>query len=483
MGEVYLAQHPRLPRRDALKVLPRDVSSDTAYRTRFAREADLASTLWHPNIVGVHDRGEDDGQLWISMDYVNGRDAARLLASKSRSGLDPRQVANVVTAVAGALDYAHGLGLLHRDVKPANVMISADQKRILLTDFGIIRDLKDISGLTTTNCMVGTVAYAAPEQLRGHDIDGRADQYALAVTAYQLLTGSLLFPNSNPAVVIGSHLSETPPALADTQPHLAAVDPALAIALAKDPKSRFKNCADFARAFALATAQVATTHYDEPQHADTAGRAPTQPAAQKPSRSQQAEKHRIPAACRTRHEDPITEAGCGGCEEIAAKKDRQPAPTAPAGRYRGSRAEETNRPEAACSQQAEKHCILNACRTCRDDHATEASRGGCEENTGEANRGRAAHCPYHEGNRNFRAADARASDHARPHARVHAAKRRLGRTSVAASGTDGLHSDPDRLCGSDLFHADWPLTKEEPLSFTVMLSVLTVVGAFSSNLG
>jgi len=137
MGDVYLAQHPRLPRQDALKVLAASVSADAEYRARFGREADLASTLWHPNIVGVHDRGEDDGQLWISMDYVEGQDAARLLARQSSSGLRPYQVTKIVSAVADALDYAHERGLLHRDVKPANIMITADEQRILLADFGM----------------------------------------------------------------------------------------------------------------------------------------------------------------------------------------------------------------------------------------------------------------------------------------------------------------------------------------------------------
>ena len=145
-----------------------------------------------------------------------------------------------MTAVAAALDYAHRQGLLHRDVKPGNIMLTnvddEGERRILLTDFGIARMVDDISGLTATNFTVGTVAYTAPEQLTGQDIDGRADQYSLAATAYHLLTGSQLFAHSNPAVVIGRHLTAAPPALADTRPGLAeAVDSALAVALSKDP--------------------------------------------------------------------------------------------------------------------------------------------------------------------------------------------------------------------------------------------------------
>ncbi len=251
MGEVYLAQHPRLPRRDALKVLPASVSADDEYRKRFQREADIAATLWHPHIVGIHDRGEADGQIWISMDYVDGTDAAQLLKERYPDGMPPHEVAAIVTAIAGALDYAHQGGLLHRDVKPANILLarpeSGDQ-RILLADFGIARWADDVSGLTATNMTVGTVSYAAPEQLMGEQLDGRADQYALAATAFHLLTGSPPFRNSNPAVVISQHLSAAPPAIGSHRPDLANLDPVLGKALSKNPKDRFERCADFARA-------------------------------------------------------------------------------------------------------------------------------------------------------------------------------------------------------------------------------------------
>lgn len=249
---MYLAQHPRLLRRDALKLLPREWSTDEEFRARFNREADLASTLWHPHIVGVHDRGEEEGQLWLSMDFVDGLDAARLMADRYPTGMPVDEVVRIVTAVASALDYAHEQGLLHRDVKPANVMLTHldndGEQRILLTDFGIARNVNDISGLTKTNFTVGTVAYSAPEQLLGEEIDGRADQYSLAAMVFQLLTGSQLFPHSNPAVVISRPLNSQPPALADGQPELAKLDAVLAKSLAKRPDDRYRRCSDFARA-------------------------------------------------------------------------------------------------------------------------------------------------------------------------------------------------------------------------------------------
>ncbi|GAB7141496.1 serine/threonine-protein kinase [Mycobacterium riyadhense] len=256
MGEVYLAQHPRLPRREALKILGDEVSADNNYRRRFIREADVAATLWHPNIVRVNDRGEFNGQLWISMDFVDGTDAASLLRDRYPVGMPADQVATIIAAIAGALDYAHQQhDLMHRDVSPANILLSKPEhgdQRILLGDFGIARNIGDTGGLTATNMTIGTFPYAAPEQLADEPIDGRADQYALAATAYHLLTGSTLFPHTSPAVVISRHLTAAPPALAETRATLRAFDPVLAVALAKDPTDRFARCTDFARAFARA---------------------------------------------------------------------------------------------------------------------------------------------------------------------------------------------------------------------------------------
>ncbi|OBJ48595.1 serine/threonine-protein kinase [Mycobacterium sp. 1423905.2] len=249
MGRVYLATHPRLPREDALKVLPAEFTSDAEYRARFAREADLAAGLSHPHIVSIHDRGEHDGQFWISMDYVAGTDAARLLAERYQSGMPADEVAAIITAVASALDYAHHRGLLHRDVKPANILLTdpdAHARRIYLADFGIARRIDDSAKLTATNVAVGTVAYAAPEQLRGHTIDGRADQYALACTAFELLTGTPPYTDPNPTVVIAQHVSAPPPFIGTRRPELAHLDPIFATALAKDPNHRYPTCTDFA---------------------------------------------------------------------------------------------------------------------------------------------------------------------------------------------------------------------------------------------
>ena len=248
-----IAAHDALPRRDALKVLAQEISADPTYRERFNREAQNAATLSHPNIVAVYDRGEDEGQLWISMAYVEGTDASRLLQERYRKGMPPDEVVRIIAAVADALDYAHQRQLLHRDVKPANILMAELDSggwRAMLADFGIARRVDDSSSLTQTNMAVGTVAYAAPEQLMGLTLDGRADQYSLAATAFELLTGTHLYLDPNPAVVISQHVSAPPPEIAERKPELSGLGPVLSKALAKSPDDRYDTCMDFANALA-----------------------------------------------------------------------------------------------------------------------------------------------------------------------------------------------------------------------------------------
>jgi serine/threonine-protein kinase len=261
MGEVYLAQHPRLPRRDALKILSSASTKDDEFRARFTREAELAATLWHPHIVRVLDRGEFNGRLWISMDYVDGTDAGRLMREYP-NGMPEDDVAEIVTAMADALDFGHERRLLHRDVKPENILVTASdghRRRVLLTDFGIARRIDDVSNLTDADVAVGTISYIAPEQLLGKPLDGRADQYALAATAFHLLTGAPPFEDSNRAVVISHHLGTPAPRLSQRRPDLAHLDAVLARALAKDPGERYPTCLDFARALTQQTARPDAT--------------------------------------------------------------------------------------------------------------------------------------------------------------------------------------------------------------------------------
>jgi serine/threonine protein kinase, bacterial len=247
-GEVYLVQDPRSARWDALKVVSPAMSADGEFRRRFHSETPIATKLYHPHILEVHDRGEFEGQLWLAMDYINGGSAAHLMAERFPAVSPVGEVLAIITAVAGALDYAHQRGLLHRDVKPANILLSSPgdgEQRILLSDFGLARQLGDPNG---GNVPAGTVAYAAPEVLTGSDTDGLADQYALAATAFHLLTGAPPVQQSDPVAAANQLLSTAPPRVSDQRPELARLDGVFARALARRPADRFESCLEFAEA-------------------------------------------------------------------------------------------------------------------------------------------------------------------------------------------------------------------------------------------
>jgi serine/threonine-protein kinase len=251
IGELYVAEHPRLPRQYALKILPADLSADPEYRFRFQQESDRAAALSHPNIVGLHDRGEFEDRLWLAMDYVDGTDAAQLLTDPYPDGMPPDLVIEVVSAIADALDYAHEQGLVHRYVNPSNILLTDSapgRRRILLAGLGVARRPDETNSLTRANLGIGTVSYAAPEQLMDDSIDGQADQYALACTAFHLLTGWPPFAHMNPAVVISKHLNGAPPRPSDVNPELIYFDAPFARALMKAPAERFPQCREFAKA-------------------------------------------------------------------------------------------------------------------------------------------------------------------------------------------------------------------------------------------
>ncbi|MFI9510069.1 serine/threonine-protein kinase [Nocardia sp. NPDC052566] len=247
MGAVYLARHPRLPRLIALKLLNQDLFADKEIRARFEREADLVAQLDHPNIVTVYDRGIEHEQLWISMQFIDGIDAA----SVDPKTLPPQRAVQIVAETAAALDYAHTMGVLHRDVKPANILLarSTGLERVLLTDFGIARPREDTTHLTLTGNFTATLAYAAPEQLTGAHLDPRTDQYALACSLFWLLCGSAPFEAPQSVVVVEGHLRRPPPPVSVKRAGLpSAVDAVLTRALAKRPQDRFETCVAFAAA-------------------------------------------------------------------------------------------------------------------------------------------------------------------------------------------------------------------------------------------
>ncbi|MFB8278560.1 protein kinase domain-containing protein [Nocardia colli] len=248
MGSVYLARHPRLPRLTAMKLLNPEVFHDNQIRTRFEREADLVARLDHPNIVTVFDRGVEDEQLWISMQYIDGTDAAAVDAW----ALAPQRAVQIIGETAKALDFAHSRGVLHRDVKPANILLEGTggaAERVFLTDFGIARFRDETGRLTQTGTFTATLAYASPEQLSGAILDHRSDQYSLACTLFRLLTGTVPFEATNPVAVIQGHLQAPPPPVSRLRPGLpVALDAVLAKAMAKRADDRFDSCAEFAGA-------------------------------------------------------------------------------------------------------------------------------------------------------------------------------------------------------------------------------------------
>lgn len=248
MGEVYRAQHPRLPRTDALKVLRAAHLDDAAVRGRFDREADLIAPIVHPNIVRVYDRGEIDGSLWIAMEWVPGTDVAELVRSHP-GGLGRDQVAAIVAGVAAGLDAAHRHGVTHRDVKPANILLTPGEAgAVKLGDFGIARAVEDGGGLTGTGMAVGTMRYASPEQINGGAVDGRSDVYSLAATAFELLTGTPPFSADSVSGLMSAHLFSPVPSARERNRSLpGGVDAVLAAGMAKDPAHRYDSAGGFAR--------------------------------------------------------------------------------------------------------------------------------------------------------------------------------------------------------------------------------------------
>ncbi|HEY6693729.1 MAG TPA: serine/threonine-protein kinase [Solirubrobacteraceae bacterium] len=245
MGVVYLAEHVHLGRRVALKFLGPGLADSDDFRERFVRESRVAAALQHPNIVTVYDAGEADGRLYIAMQYVDGTDLATLLAREG--ALAPERVLSIVEQVAGALDAAHAEGLVHRDVKPANILMR--DGHAYLTDFGLTKRTSSATSLTATGQFVGTAQYMAPEQILGEAVDGRADLYALGCVLFHCLTGVAPFERENSIAVIYAHLNDPPPAPTAARPELpAAIDAVVARAMAKSADDRFPTGAALAAA-------------------------------------------------------------------------------------------------------------------------------------------------------------------------------------------------------------------------------------------
>jgi serine/threonine protein kinase len=247
MGIVYRATNVALNRIYALKVLAPELSDDDQFQERFKREVRIAASLHHPHVIGIHYAGEHDGVLFLVMDFVYGSDLGNLL--RERGALEPDRAVEIVSQIASALDAAHAKGLVHRDVKPANVLITVrdGQEHAYLTDFGLAKRSDTVGGLTRKGVVVGTVDYMSPEQITGGATDARSDIYALGCTFFHMLTGNVPYERENSVATLFAHVHEPPPPLeaplADSYPALGAV---IEKAMAKEPGERYLSAGDFA---------------------------------------------------------------------------------------------------------------------------------------------------------------------------------------------------------------------------------------------
>jgi YVTN family beta-propeller protein len=245
MSVVYRAHDPRLKRPVALKLLSAELAEDDEFRTRFLRESELAASLDHPNVVPVYEAGDVEGLLYIAMRYVEGTDLRALL--RSNGALAPRRAISLVAQVADALDVAHDRGLVHRDVKPSNVLVSphGGTEHCYLADFGLTKSSSERSALTDAGRLIGTIDYVAPEQIRGGPIDGRADVYSLTCLLYECLTGELPFGRRSDVAALYAHLEEEPPRASARNHGLPrAIDGVLASGMAKSAADRYETCSE-----------------------------------------------------------------------------------------------------------------------------------------------------------------------------------------------------------------------------------------------
>jgi streptogramin lyase len=245
MGAVYRAEDVRLGRKVALKLLVPELAESERFRERFLRESQVAASLDHPHIVPIYAAGDAEGRLYLAMRYVEGYDLRELIAREAP--LDPARALRLTEQVGDALDAAHERGLIHRDVKPANVLITgrSGREHCYLTDFGLTKQTSSISGLTGTGELVGTIEYVSPEQIRGERVDGRADVYSLGCVLYECLAGVRPFARESEVATLWAHVHEPPGSLRPAHPELGdEIDAVMARSLAKAPAERYGSCAE-----------------------------------------------------------------------------------------------------------------------------------------------------------------------------------------------------------------------------------------------
>jgi serine/threonine-protein kinase len=280
MGAVYIAEQVRLKRRVALKLLTPQLAEDEGFRERFIRESQVAAACEHPNVIPIYDASEDDGVLFIAMRFIEGSDLRSVLRLDGR--LTPERTTAIVEQVGGALDAAHAQGLVHRDVKPANILIDQAGDRVYLTDFGVAKQTA-ATGLTRTGFFIGTLDYAAPEQIEGKPVTPLSDVYALGCVAYECLAGEPPFVRESDGAVMYAHLMDDPPLLTERRPDLpAAVDTVIMRALAKPPEDRFATCGRLSESLRAALVEGTPTRVVSPVAPATTVEAPPAPPPPQP---------------------------------------------------------------------------------------------------------------------------------------------------------------------------------------------------------
>jgi serine/threonine protein kinase len=271
MSVVYVAEQVRLGRKVALKVLTTELAWDEQFRERFVRESHIAATIDHPNIIPIYDAGEADGLLYIAMRFVRGPDLKEIL---KRGQLGVGRTIFLLEQVGSALDAAHAHSLVHRDVKPGNILLEESTDHAYLTDFGVAKQTT-ARGLTSTGHFLGTVEYAAPEQIEGGTVDARTDVYALGCVLYECLTGAPPFSQGTEHAVLHAHLVDPPPSVTRIRPDLPqAFDGVIATAMAKIADDRFSSCGELAHAARNAASGAARRVDGGPRHAETLASTP-----------------------------------------------------------------------------------------------------------------------------------------------------------------------------------------------------------------
>ncbi|HSS34328.1 MAG TPA: serine/threonine-protein kinase [Solirubrobacterales bacterium] len=318
MGILFLALEPGLERRVALKLIAPEAAADDVFARRFAEESKIAASIEHPNVVPIYAAGEEGGIPYIAMRYVAGSDLGVRIAREGR--LDPELTVALIAQVGNGLDAIHAAGLVHRDVKPANVLISGDAgaEHAYITDFGVARNVATQSGLTQTGRFVGTLDYVAPEQISGGAIDARVDVYALGCLLYKLLTGQVPFPREGEAARLYAHLNDPPPNPSLYVPAVSmALDDVVVRAMSKQPDDRYPSAGDLGRA---AQAALRGTGVPIPERTVATGAAATvesQQVREPPTEPTRPEP--------TRRDDGDVDPPIGGKKSPTSARQRLPA--------------------------------------------------------------------------------------------------------------------------------------------------------------